>query len=88
MGGWILGYFFKIKNISFLFTDWHEIEFERSKGYANGNGGKTQSLNGAAAVWWLTHPKHTLGIQWRYATNKLGTAGSLQAYILTYKFNL
>ncbi len=88
MGGWIIGYAFKVKEQSFLATNWHEWEFSRDKDYAAGNGNKKQSQNGAAALWWNTTPDFGLGIQWRYARDKLGTAGGMNAAIFTIKYNL
>ncbi len=86
MGGWVVGYFFDIARAKFLAADWHEYEFGRNEKYAAGNGGKRSSHNGAASLWWLAHPRVTPGVQWRYATDKLGTGGSLGAFIYTLKF--
>jgi hypothetical protein len=86
MGGWVVGYGFHIHTQDFLFSDWHEIEFARRQAYADGNGGKRTSQNGAAALWWIATPHFTYGIQWRYALDKLGTPGLENAAIATIKY--
>jgi hypothetical protein len=88
LGGWIIGYPFRIGRAAFLFTNWHEVEFKRKPAYSSGNGGKSYSLNGAAAVWWNANRRITLGAQWRYAVDKLGTAGQMHAAVASLKFNL
>ncbi len=87
MGGWTLIYGLKAFMQNFMFIDWHEIEFERSNSYAAGNGGSKVSHNGAASIWWTPITEFSLGLQWRYATNKLGTPGSLNAAITSLKYN-
>lgn len=87
MGGWVIGYGFRVADQSFLFTSWHELEFARKEAYAAGNGGKRLSHNGAAAIWWNALAQITIGAQWRYATDKLGTAGRMNAGIATIKYN-
>ena len=87
MGGWTVGYTFKIGKLSFMATDWHELEFARKDAYAAANGGKNVSQNGAASLWWNATDEFTLGAQWRYAVDKLGTAGVLGAAILTARYN-
>lgn len=86
MAGWVVGRFFTVKGRKFLLADWHEMEFARSTRYAAGNGGKTSSLNGAASLWWIPSNHLTLGVQWRYAADKLGTAGAMNAAIYTVKY--
>lgn len=87
MAGWILGYAFKMKDQSFLVTNWHEIEFARKDTYTTANGNKSHSFNGALGLWWNLDPIVTLGLQWRYAVDKLGTAGEMNAGIASVKYN-
>lgn len=87
MGGWIIGYQFKISSQSFSFTDWHECEFARKDEYADANGRISVGQNGAAALWWDVIPQVTLGLQWRYAVDKLGTEGMMNAGIGTLRYN-
>lgn len=86
MGGWVFGYFFNLFDQSFMLADWHEIEFARKRSYAAGQGGNTSSTNGAASLWWNSKWKASLGVQYRYAHSKLGTAGSLGAVIYSVKY--
>lgn len=87
MGGWVLIYFFKIKGHEFMFANWHEYEFERKEAYASGNGASKVSQNGAASLWWTPVKEISLGVQYRYAQDKLGTAGSQGAVISTIRAN-
>ncbi len=87
MGGWIAGQSFKIGSADFLATNWHELEFARKDAYAAGNGGKKVSQNGALSVWWNAIPQLTVGLQWRYAVDKLGTPGLLSAAITSVRYN-
>lgn len=87
MLGWILGYGFKVSEQSFWITQWHETEIDRNEAYANGNGNSKTSQNGAISAWWDINKDVTLGLQWRYAQNKLGTAGTMGAAIATLKYN-
>ncbi len=86
MAGWVVGYFLSVGKQKFLLADWHEHEFGRNVKYAAGNGGKKSAHNGAASVWWIATEHATLGLQWRYATDKLGTGGSLGAFIYSLKY--
>jgi len=86
MGGWVAGKFLSWGTAKFLIADWHEIEFMRNENYARGNGGKRESHNGALSAWWIANRNYTLGVQWRYATDKLGTAGAVGAVIYTLKY--
>jgi hypothetical protein len=86
MGGWVLGYAFKFFGENFLFVDWHEYEFERHRTYAAGNGARLDGHNGAASIWWFGPGGLSLGIQGRYANDKLGTPGSLGAVIYSVKY--
>lgn len=87
MGGWVLGYNFEVFGQKFFFADWHEIEFERDVRYAAGNGDSRQGTNGALSIWWVYNVNISVGQQWRYAANKLGTAGDMTAWISTLKWN-
>ncbi len=87
MGGWTIFYNFNISGFSFTAIDWHEIEFARNKIYAAANGGSSVSHNGAASIWINPRPEYSVGAQWRYAVDKLGTAGALNALILSLKYN-
>ncbi len=86
MAGWSVGYIVTIMKQKFMLADWHEYEFDRNVAYASGQGGNRQAHNGAASVWWNASPIFSAGVQWRYATSKLGTAGSLDAVIYTLKY--
>ncbi len=87
MGGWTLIYNFKIAGQNFMAIDWHEIEFERNQLYAAGNGNSKIGHNGAASIWWSPIPETSAGLQWRYASDKLGTPGSMNAFIASLKYN-
>lgn len=103
MGGWVLGYNFKMAGQDFMVTNWNEIEFAREDeyrgfcttdtctgpgdvGFQNTNG-KSTGLNGAVALWWNVSSEFTLGVQYRYADNKLGTAAYQNAAIFSAKYN-
>jgi hypothetical protein len=86
MAGWVLGYDFTLFGQKLTLIDWHEMEFERHEQIAAGNGNRS-GINGAASVWWTFAKDLTLGQQWRYGTNKLGTAGEMNAWISTLKWN-
>ncbi|NKF49719.1 ion channel protein Tsx [Shewanella sp. WXL01] len=86
MGGWVLGYNFKLGGQDMMITNWNEIEFSRSDEHAGANGGKT-GLNGAVALWWNATKDFTLGVQYRYAHQKLGSAEYQNAAIFSAKYN-
>lgn len=86
MGGWVFGYNFEWLNQKWMVVDWHEIEFARDQSVAKGNGGSS-GVNGALSIWWTSHATYSVGLQRRYATNKLGTQGDLGAWILSLKSN-
>ncbi len=103
MAGWVLGYNFKIGGQDFMITNWNEIEFARADeyrgfcaadtcggpgdaGWVETNGDST-GLNGAVALWWNATSKFTLGLQYRYADNKLGTPAYQNAAIFSAKYN-
>ena len=87
MGGWVFGYNFTAFSYAFTIIDWHEIEFERNQNYAAGNGDSKTGINGALSLWWSINSSISVGQQFRYATNKLGTGGDLGAWISTLKYN-
>lgn len=86
MGGWVVGYGFKIGRQEFLAADWHELEFARRDDYAFANGNRHVSQNGALSLWWSATKNVNPGVQWRYAVDKLGTAGEMNAAIFTLKY--
>jgi hypothetical protein len=86
MAGWFIAYFFQIMHQDFMLADWHEMEFARNQTYANGNGGSKTSQNGALSFWWNPSRHYSMGVQWRYCTDKLGTPGSSNAEIYTVKY--
>ncbi|WP_281645366.1 outer membrane protein OmpK [Parendozoicomonas sp. Alg238-R29] len=85
MAGWVLGYNFKAMDQDFMITNWHEMEFLRADEYkdANGNFG----INGAVALWWNATQHISAGVQYRYASEKLGLDGYNNAMIYTLKYN-
>jgi hypothetical protein len=87
MTGWVLGYSFKVNGQSLAINNWHEIEFARREAYALSNGNSKTSHNGAASIWWNVSSNYSLGLQWRYAVDKLGTAGTMNATITTLKYS-
>ncbi|RAH38353.1 outer membrane protein OmpK [Halomonas sp. SL1] len=92
MAGWVLGYDFEAFGEAFSLTNWHEQTFERDDEYLEDKyvDGSASSLgtNGAVALWWHPIEEITTGVQYRYANNKLGTAGDYQnAMIYTVKVN-
>lgn len=87
MMGWIAGYGFSFAEKNFLLTQWHEIEIDRNEAYANGNGDSKASQNGAIGAWMDIRSDLTVGLQMRYAQDKLGTAGKMSASIWSLKYN-
>jgi len=85
MTGWTAGYSFKIGQHSFLLSSWHEMRFARQDTaiYQRVPVGQ----NGAAGIWWTYIPQITVGAQWRYAMNELGTPGYVGAGIASLKYN-
>ncbi|WP_372869841.1 outer membrane protein OmpK [Shewanella sp.] len=103
MGGWVLGYNFDAFGQKFMVTNWNEIEFARvdeyrgfcttatctgpgDEGFQNTNGDSV-GLNGAVSLWWNVTDAFTLGLQYRYADQKLGTAAYQDAAIFSAKYN-
>ncbi|MDP5146128.1 ion channel protein Tsx [Shewanella sp. ULN5] len=103
MAGWVLGYNFKLAGQDFMVTNWNEIEFARddhARGFCNSvtctglgdagwqkTNGDSTGINGAVALWWNATKDFTLGVQYRYADQKLGTAAYQNAAIFTAKYN-
>lgn len=88
MAGWVFGYNFTGLGQNFMAASWHEYEFARKSAYASGNGDKTTGQNGAASIWWNSAASFSLGLQYRYATDKLGTGGEMSALITSLRYNL
>jgi hypothetical protein len=78
MGGWLFSYDFKIASKKFNIFNWNEIEFGRKKEFyqdSNSNpigDGDSWGLNGAVSGWFFPTDSLSLGVQYRYAKNKLG----------------
>ncbi|BEV71808.1 MULTISPECIES: outer membrane protein OmpK [unclassified Paludibacterium] len=92
MAGYVAGYDFDLFGQSFALTQWHETEFARSDYFTTlAQPGSTPSKrtgqNGAVSLWWNATKHLTAGLQYRYAVNKLGTAGNEYAWIYTAKYN-
>lgn len=87
MAGWTILFNFKMIGESFTLVDWHELEFERNSVYAAQNGNSKVGQNGAASIWWNPRAEISIGTQWRYAVNKLGTPGAMNAFIASLKYN-
>ncbi|WP_242620328.1 outer membrane protein OmpK [Shewanella maritima] len=103
MAGWVLGYNFKLGGQDMMITNWNEIEFARHdahRGFCNSDtctgpgdegwiktNGEDHGLNGAVALWWNATKDFTLGVQYRYANNKLGTPAYQNAAIFSAKYN-
>ncbi|WP_257284380.1 outer membrane protein OmpK [Endozoicomonas sp. SESOKO1] len=84
VAGWVLGYGFNLLEQNFMFTNWHEYEFDRESQYVGGKSG----FNGAAALWWNANEKITLGLQYRYAEDKLDSNTYQDGIVYTLKYNL
>lgn len=84
VAGWVMGYGFKLAGQDFMFSNWHEYEFDRDKQYHDG---KKDGNNGAAALWWNANEKITAGIQYRYADDKLGSNSYQNGLVYTLKYN-
>lgn len=84
VAGWVLGYGFNLMDQDFMVTNWNEYEFDRDAEYVGGQSG----LNGAAALWWNMNEKITLGLQYRYAEEKLGSPTYQDGFVYSLKYNL
>lgn len=84
--GWAAGYDFTAWGENFSLTNWTEYEFDRADQYAAGNGGK-EGINGGAGFWWKPNSSLTVGLQYRYADNKLGESFLQDGIIYSIKYN-
>jgi hypothetical protein len=88
MGGWVFNYDFEIGSQRFSLSNWHEIEFDRDARYGkDGADGASWGINGALAGWWHLTRHFTLGLQYRYAYQKLGYDGYQDGIITSLKYN-
>lgn len=93
MGGWLLSYDFTLFEYNFNIFQWNEIEFARDKKfYLDADNqpvgdGASWGVNGALSLWLSLTDSFTVGTQYRYADNKLGTQNYLSAIIYTLKYN-
>lgn len=87
MLGWVFGYDRTIRGEKFSLTNWTEIEFARDRRYLVDAAGQSQRscLNGALALWWRATKDISLGLQYRYADRKLGSATYQDAWITTLR---
>jgi len=93
MAGWLLNYDFKLFEYKFNIFQWNEIEFGRDKTFyldennqATGDGAK-EGLNGALSIWMHFSRTYIMGMQYRYAKNKLGSQNYQSAVIYSLKYN-
>ncbi|MGL5580787.1 MAG: outer membrane protein OmpK, partial [Cetobacterium sp.] len=85
MVGWSAGY-----NISekVSISNWHEFTMFRDNTYLAVSGEKHDiGINGALAAWYHITPNLTTGLQYRYASNKLGSEHGSNGIIYTVKLN-
>ena len=82
--GWVAGYNFELFQQSFSLSNWNEYEFDRAVSYGNGD---KEGWNGAVALWWNAPHNVTLGLQYRYADDKLGAGTYQDGFIYTAKYN-
>lgn len=87
MFGWTAMYDFQVGGEKFTLSNWNEYTFDRDQTYLAKAGETGNGINGAAAIWWNVSPRLTTGVQYRYASGKLGATGDLGAAIYTVKFN-
>ncbi len=93
MAGYVLGYDFHAFGQAFTLSQWHETEFARQESYLHmadeGAVVNANSLghNGALSLWWQLQPSISTGMSYRYALNKLGSAGFQSALIYTIKYH-
>ena len=84
MLGWVLDYRFSLAENTFSLSQWHETTFDRdpSAGY-DGEVGQ----QGAISLWWHPHSTLTTGVQYRYASDELGTHAYHSGLIYSLKYN-
>lgn len=93
MLGWSASYRFKIGGESFALSNWHEIELNRKAAYLRMSRdgkvllGSRTGQNGALGLDWSATPSVTLGVRYRYASNKLGYAGYQDGFILSARYS-
>lgn len=87
MVGWTAMHNFSIGSESFTVTNWNEITTLRDDKYLDLSGEDKIGVNGAVSAWWNAHKHLTLGVQYRYATNKLGSDNTANAMVITTKIN-
>lgn len=93
MAGYVMAYDFKIGGESFGLSQWHETEFARKSSYLQmaDSGSVVEAprtaQNGALMFSWKANKAFSASVSYRYALNKLGTAGYQSAYIYTAKYN-
>ena len=85
MLGWNAGYFVTEK---LQISNWHEFTMFRDNTYLAVSGEKHDiGINGALAAWYHITPNLTTGLQYRYASNKLGSTHGSNGIIYTVKLN-
>lgn len=92
MVGWVAGYNFKMFEKSFSLSNWHETELNRDQRFLQlASDGKTITAgstghNGAVGLTWNVDSALKLGMQYRYASNKLGSATYQDGLILSARY--
>ena len=93
MGGWFWRYDFEAWGKKWYAFQWHEVEFERSKEhYMLSDGtrigdGASWGLNGDIALFFRATDALDLGMQYRYAYQKLGLSLYQNGMIYSLKYN-
>ncbi|KEQ13373.1 hypothetical protein GZ77_13265 [Endozoicomonas montiporae] len=86
--GWTASYDFSAINQKFTLFNWHETEFSRDKEYLRvNNKSEKTGHNGALELWWHATDSITAGLQYRYASDKLGYAENQDGVIYSLKYN-
>lgn len=96
MAGYLLLYPFEMSGNNFMLSQWHEMEFSRKKEFlvfgnnldmAKSYSDVRRGQNGAITLTWNINKQFGAGLTYRYARNKLGTAGYQDAWIFSGKYN-
>ncbi len=96
MAGYTLLFPFEYNGYNFMLSQWHEMEFSRKDDYlvyGNNLAGQTKlsdlrtGQNGAIGLTWNVNKQFATSLTYRYARNKLGTAGYEDAWIFSAKYN-
>lgn len=88
MAGWTVVYRLPVLDKKVWLSNWHEMEMNRHDDYLAASGEDDDvSTNGAVAIWYDIHPKVTGGIQYRYASSKLGVEDDVDAAIFSLRYN-